>query len=348
MELLRAPLSIGLAINSICDLDCKYCYAQPFTLISMMTENALTIVQDAAEMGVFKIAIEGGEPLIHKGLFIILDYALSQGLEVDLLSNGTQIDDEKIKRMQDLATRFEKWTGIQISLDSTDPMVNDSTRGKGKLVMDNINKLLERGVPVSLGTVVTHKNVVELEDIVNTYYAPINRQAIWPGVRSYHFIKAMPTWKSLKNYEELALTKDDFLALKKTREYFDKLMKADNTLEITLLSDKDDFPDADESASMPCAAGYKQLIIRSDMLVATCDLSLNVIIGDLTKQTLKEVWDGIALREVKAMDVLPCVLALGRTEPYNITETPNKRNLSMLRREAVERLSAMNNRIKGC
>ena len=309
MDRLSAPLSIGIIVNSVCDLDCKYCYAQPFLLVQMQTANALNIMRQAKDLGVFKVTIEGGEPFLHKDLFKILDYTLSLGFESDLVSNGTQITENIAKKLKKLSDKYDGWTGVQISLDSVNPEINNRTRGRGEKVKENLERLLRLNVPTSLGTVVTHSNAAELEGIVDKYY---------PAVKNFHFIRVMPTWKSLPNFNKLALTKDDYSLLDIAYEKFDRMMRNDPNLEITLLKDKNDFPNSPEKSNFPCTGGHTQLIIRPDLLVATCDLSLNITVGNLKEQSLKAIWDGIALKILNEYDVRPCVLSLGTNRQYSI------------------------------
>lgn len=332
---LSAPLYVCIMVNSDCNLNCQYCYAQPFIHKQIETDHALNVLRQASEMGVFKVTIEGGEPLLHRDLLRILDCALSLGLETDVVSNGTLITEEYATRFKELADKYSSWTGIQISLDSVDPLINDETRGNGLLVKKGLERLLRKAVPTSIGTVVTHYNSAEIEKIVDEYY---------PAVKNFHFIRVMPTWKSLPNFKKLAPTKDDYSILYRVHRKFEEMMQRDPELEITLLRDKDDFPDFSETANFPCAAGQTQLIIKPDLTVALCDLSLNVTVGSLKTQTLNEIWTGVTLSKLNSYEVRPCLLSIGTDVSYSVSEQ-HFPELHTLKMEGERRMNVIRNTI---
>ncbi len=333
MERLSAPLQLGIMVNSLCNLDCVYCYAQPFTMQQMPTLEAVRIIDEAHKLGVFKLTIEGGEPMLHKDIFPILEHCLQYGFEMDLVSNGTRIDEKNALKLKNLADKYVNWTGVQVSLDSMDPKINDVTRGKGALVIQNLHMMLDLGVPTSLGIVVTHSNVNRLEEIVDEFY---------PQVMNFHFIRIMPTWKSVQNFRELAIRKEDYPFLDIAREKFNAMMEKNEGLEITMLKDKDDFPHIAEVAKFPCAAGHTMLVIKPDLTVSICDLSLGITVGDLHQQTIKQVWDSVVLQRLNAMNVRACVLSVGRgAEPYMINEKSSAFELALLRRTGQDRMDEM-------
>lgn len=270
----------------------------------MKKEDAYWVIDEAQKMGIFQVIIEGGEPTLHKSFFDIVEYSLSQGFETNVVSNGTVITERFAVRFKEAVDRHKAPLGLQVSLDSIRPEINDNTRGKTQLVMRGIENLLKAGVSISLGVVVTHSNVKFLKEIVMNYY---------PRVKRYHFIGLMPTWKSLSFSSELRLTPEDYDYLAEVDSELSELMLRNPDLEVTILKDKDDFPHVKEdSAKIVCNAGFHQLIVMPDLTVTTCDIAPDVIVGDLTKETLQVVWNGSVLTKVRNMGVPPCIYNCGK------------------------------------
>jgi len=330
VEVLSAPLTLSLAINSKCNLDCKYCYAQPFTWNEMKKEDAFRILDQAKKMQIFQVVLEGGEPTLHRDMFEILEYTLSLGFEANLVTNGTTMTPQKAKKFRIVAEKYQQWPGVQVSIDAVQSEINDRTRGKGERVKIGIETLLNEGVPISLGIVVTHSNVEHLKEIVDEYY---------PRITKYHFIGLMPTWKSTLYASELRLTEQDCKVLAKIDNEINQMMRRGPNLEVTMLRDKDDFPQVqDEQAKIVCNAGYHQIIVNSDLTVATCDIAPNISIGDLKHQTLREVWESTELKELRATGLPPCILNLQRDKHTKFSEIDKNivtMEITKMRRENI-------------
>lgn len=108
--------------------------------------------------------VTGGEPLIRKDLFEIMDYANKLGFRWGMTSNGMLITDEILERMNQ--TNMET---ISISLDGL-----KETHESFRKVLDSFDKIISnikklQKVPsikiVQVTTVANKKNLKELEDI---------------------------------------------------------------------------------------------------------------------------------------------------------------------------------------
>jgi MoaA/NifB/PqqE/SkfB family radical SAM enzyme len=301
---LSAPLTVSLAVNSICNLDCKYCYAQPFTNESIDSCEAKRVLDNSHEMGVFQVIFEGGEPLLHREFFWMLEYALQLGFDTNIVTNGTLITPSKAERFKALQKSYGHSPAIQVSLDSPEPTINDSVRGMTTRVKEGIAALLDAGVEISIASVITHANATHLRDIVDTYY---------PRVRRFHFLGLMPTKKALGNISRLALTASDIKCLVQQEEDFHRMSEIDGDLYFSSLRGEwGDSTDAQDSACVTCNAGFHELIALPNLKVITCDLAPDIIVGNLKKQSLSELWTGPLLRELFSSGKLPCLLQLAK------------------------------------
>jgi len=77
-----------------CNFSCSYCEASAGAPASneLTTSEALAMVDDLAAMGVKRLAVSGGEPLIRDDIIHIMSHAHDSGLNLGLVSNGYLVE----------------------------------------------------------------------------------------------------------------------------------------------------------------------------------------------------------------------------------------------------------------
>lgn len=117
----RAVTYVRLSVTDRCDFRCVYCMAETMTFVpraDILTLEELELVARAfVELGVTKIRLTGGEPLVRHGILHLVEgIGQISGLrDFTLTSNGSQLD--KLA----LPLREAGIDRINISLDSLDP-----------------------------------------------------------------------------------------------------------------------------------------------------------------------------------------------------------------------------------
>lgn len=157
----RTPLTVSFLSTYSCNQKCKYCDWTKLDLLSMNTEQALTLIESLKKSGVVKLGFAGGESLYRKDIDLLLECAHNSGLVTSISSNGIEI--------QNHIHAIEKYVDVvQLSIDGKQE-IHDALRGKGsyKTVIDSIELLKERKVKVISNTVLTKRNLSELEFILN-------------------------------------------------------------------------------------------------------------------------------------------------------------------------------------
>lgn len=88
---LEVPPLVWLELTRRCNLDCPHCYINGGAARDgeMGTTELLSCVDELADMGVWAIAITGGEPMLHPDFVEIVNYAHSKGLLIGIATNGT-------------------------------------------------------------------------------------------------------------------------------------------------------------------------------------------------------------------------------------------------------------------
>ncbi|MEU4380510.1 StsB family radical SAM/SPASM domain sactipeptide maturase [Micromonospora echinofusca] len=160
----ESPLNTAYyAITDGCNLRCPYCYASSEKCLpgELNTAESLDLVDQVAAMGTRTIIFTGGEPMLRKDLFQVVEHAKSRGLLCNVITNATMI------RSAQIAQRFaELFDAVTISLDGGTAETHDRTRGKGSFAKTHqaVRLLNDAGVEPRINHIVTSDNIDELED----------------------------------------------------------------------------------------------------------------------------------------------------------------------------------------
>jgi len=142
---MKEPFYIQWHITNFCNLRCRHCYQEDFSMskdldwrgFEKISNNFLSTIKEWDKTAC--IHLTGGEPLLKKELFLILDSLNRHPTvsELGIISNGLLFDQEVIKRL----SPFSKLTKIKISLDGAEAQVHDSIRRQGTFqkVLQNLS-----------------------------------------------------------------------------------------------------------------------------------------------------------------------------------------------------------------
>jgi GTP 3',8-cyclase len=154
----RAIRYLRVSVTDRCDFRCTYCMSEHMTFLpkaDLLTLEELDRLCSAfVEMGVQKLRITGGEPLVRKGIITFFQ-AMSRHLdsgalkELTLTTNGSQL----ARFAKDLAACGIK--RINVSLDTLDPAKFAKITRWGRLsqVLDGITAATAVGIRVKINTV---------------------------------------------------------------------------------------------------------------------------------------------------------------------------------------------------
>jgi len=112
---------IRISITDKCNLRCRYCVNENFPHIPhteiLRYEEIIRFVKLCAELGVTKVRLTGGEPLIKQDIeFLLKEINKVEGIkDISLTTNGVFLN-EKIHRLKEAGL-----TRLNISLDSLKP-----------------------------------------------------------------------------------------------------------------------------------------------------------------------------------------------------------------------------------
>lgn len=144
-----------ISITDRCNLRCRYCMPQEIQLLDMKElltyQEILQVAKAATALGINKIKVTGGEPLVRKNCVqLIRELKTIEGIdEVTMTSNGVLLD----RYLEDL--KEAGLDGINISLDSLDREEYKKITGSDCLdqVLNNIDLALASGIKTKINAV---------------------------------------------------------------------------------------------------------------------------------------------------------------------------------------------------
>ncbi len=179
---------VRMSVTDRCDLRCRYCMAEQMTFLPRKDVLSLEEIVELADIfiarGVKRIRLTGGEPLVRKGIDLLvgeLGRRIGCGLdELTMTTNGTQLA-RHARMLFDGGIRR-----INVSLDSRDPerFRHITRRGDLAQVLGGIEAAAGAGLKVKI-------NMVALKGLNEDEISAMLR---WCGVKGFDLtlIETMP------------------------------------------------------------------------------------------------------------------------------------------------------------
>ena len=208
---------LRLSVTDRCDLRCTYCMPEKMTFLNkkevLSFEEMYKLCNAFINLGVKKIRITGGEPLVRKGImdfFAMLNPHLSSHLEeLTLTTNGTQLHKYAGQLYAHGVRR------LNISLDTLDPKKFRQITRTGSLqdVLSGIEAAKDANLKIKINCVALKNiNDDEIDDFINwcvkkdfdlTFIETMPMGDIGNETRLNHFLSLDELKKSISSKFEL-------------------------------------------------------------------------------------------------------------------------------------------------
>lgn len=273
------PTAASVELLNTCNIRCLHCYGSFGNIESkiMSLDKAKKLLKELRDIGVGVIELTGGEIGIHPNIKEIISYAIDLKFnQISLLTNGIALSDE----VMDLIIKNKSRIFIQIDLHSLDDnYLTWFTKVPNTLeiIKENIEKLAKNDVKLRVATIITRRNIDELEDIAEW----VNSL----GIGSFGVSPVVQLGRAVDSDKDLFL--DDIDIVTKLESTLQKINKKyENLLSII---------DGDHDKKINCGCVTSHVVINSsgDIKICTMDTLkyFNSKLGNVFESNIKNIYD---------------------------------------------------------
>ena len=189
---LDAPICLTWELTYACNLACIHCLSSSGRRDprELTTDEAKAVLDELRTLQVFYINLGGGEPMLRRDFFELVEYATGNGIGVKFSTNGAFLGRAEAERLAAM-----DYVDVQISLDGIDAATNDPIRGGGSydIALGAMANLRDAGFgPFKISVVVTRDNAGQLDGfkaLADAYGAQLRITRLRPsgrGAESWH------------------------------------------------------------------------------------------------------------------------------------------------------------------
>lgn len=208
-----------LNYSNKCNFTCPHCYtrsgAGEFGETKLTIEDIKRLADQADELGVYEIDIQGGEPLLNPQLFDILQVIQTDRFYIYITTNGWFLNREMAEKLAKAGV-----DRVSVSIDAFSPEEHDRFRrkqGSYQRCVDALRYSQEAGMKPYVNIVVGHYNAQSQELSEFVEYLDENN---WGIV----FNCASPTG-NWRNHYDVMLTEEDSRALERLKREHSSIIR---------------------------------------------------------------------------------------------------------------------------
>lgn len=250
-----------------CNEKCRHCYVAGENRQELTAGKIRTILDELYDLNVFNLIFTGGEIFTREDSFDILEYAYSKRFLIDIFTNGTLLDGNDYIRLKSCQPRC-----IHFSVYSHIPQKHDAITqmpGSFEKTIKAIKTCILIDIPVNIKTPVFDETIDDIQGIVSLAESLSASIELGQNITPKKNGDLKPTALKISGEE-----KDD-----RVHYAIKNLIKTiENETDKKQVSDK------------LCGAGEHSISINPYGEVYPCNL-LQLCIGDVTKQSVREIWD---------------------------------------------------------
>lgn len=258
---LSAPLEVHLSVTNACSLGCSHCYMdsgerEKGELPSAEFRRAVDLL---AGMGVFHLAMGGGEALERPDFFELAAYVRERGMVPNLTTNGALLTKET-------AAKCRVFGQVNVSLDGVGESGTGREPGSFARGVRGIDLLLEAGVRVGLNCVLSKSNFDRLPGLFAF--------AAERGLADLELLRLKPAGRGRIDYFERRLTpvqnREFSPAIRDLSREYGVAAKIDCSFVPMFCWHRPDRTLMEQFSVYGCEAGNVLLGVRSDGRFAGC------------------------------------------------------------------------------
>ncbi|HLI80863.1 MAG TPA: pyrroloquinoline quinone biosynthesis protein PqqE [Candidatus Binataceae bacterium] len=161
------PYTLVAELTYRCPLRCVYC-SNPIdfahTRDELSTDEWRCAFSEAAQLGVVQLHLSGGEPMLRDDLCELIQHARACDLYTNLITGGTLIDEDKLRRFRDAGLDHIQLSIQGASLDAAEKVAGVRSHQKKLEVARLITAM---GFPFTLNVVIHRLNIAEVPQLIS-------------------------------------------------------------------------------------------------------------------------------------------------------------------------------------
>jgi radical SAM protein with 4Fe4S-binding SPASM domain len=291
-----APFYVQFELTERCNNRCFFCY-NPLGHIEgkeLNLEQIKDILLQLHEIGVFRINFNGGEPFMREDFCEIIEFADNLGFELHLNTNSTLINDKIAKFVS------QYMASVCTSILSSKREEHDRMTGRIGAYDDVVNGIKawrKNNIKVEVNVCTSTENYLDMYNIGRLIakldcYALCSTRYILNDKKNKHLL--LNGQQTMELIDLLFAVKTEFSVITDVslpgpvpyceidKEYYEKL----------------------RLLNIPCQYGYGLARINPSGNVTPCTIS-NDIIGNLTAEKFKSIWDSKGWEKYKNLCHIP-------------------------------------------
>jgi radical SAM protein with 4Fe4S-binding SPASM domain len=279
---LGIPMAVHLDVTYRCNERCVHCYLDHDDHGEMTTAEIKDVLEQLAEAGTFFLTLSGGEVLMRRDFFEILEHARRLLFNVRIKTNWVMIRKQEAQRMRELGVEQ-----VQISVYSHRPEVHDAITklpGSLKRSVEAIRFLKSQRLKITIANVLMTANMRD--------HAGVQALARELGVTYTLDPTITPKMDGDTSVLRLRIPGSELNAVFHNKE---------------LVGDVEQFcapppaPGEDVMEGYPCSAGHTAAYITPYGDVFPC-VQFPLPSGNVRQQKFMDIWrDSPALNEVRSI-----------------------------------------------
>ena len=273
---------LEIEITNRCNLACSHCYVDKRDLRDMEYSQAVSLIDQGDSMGVNRVVLTGGEPLLYPKLFDLASHARQSGIpELVLLTNGILITEKNVDKLKvfDL---------VQMSFDLAPKMTAQIRPNYYRAVLNKVKLLKSRNIQPLLFATLYKSHLPCLDEMIELAKASNVRIAF----------DRLQVDDGDRLAEERMSNEEYSAALRKIARYKQSGFGINCTDPLIFLEDPEKLDRAQNSRGQGimggCTAGIAALYITVCGNVFPCPF-LKIDSGNITQDDVNSIWENSSI-----------------------------------------------------
>ncbi len=287
---LGIPLSVHLDLTYRCNERCVHCYLDHDDHGEMTTAEIERVLTQLSDAGVFFLTFSGGEVLLRRDFFHLVEFARRLLFNLKIKTNGVMIGDKEALKLRELGVEQ-----VQISVYSHRPEVHDAITklpGSLKRTIEGIRRLKAQGLKVTIANVLMTANSFDNSGVM----------ALAKELGAFYSLDPTITPKIDGDTSILGLR----IPGKELHGVFHDERVVENVAEFCAPPPP---PGEDIMDGYPCSAGHTSCYISPYGDLYPC-VQFPLPSGNVRQQTFLDIWRGSPqlseVRSIRARDLTTC------------------------------------------